>query len=46
MKNPCSHPLLRLKRLDKLAKLSRGDKMKRLRLHSACQRKKLPKLKK
>ena len=39
-KNPCEHPLLKMKRLSKIQKLSHGDKMKRLRLWNACQRKK------
>ena len=41
IKNPCEHPLLRLKRLSKIQKLSHGDKMKRLRLFNACQKKRL-----
>jgi len=39
MKNPCEHPLLKEKRLEKIKKLSHGKKMKRLRLHNACQKK-------
>lgn len=45
MKNdPCKHPLLRKSlSIEKIMKLSHGDKMLRARMYSACQLKKLKK---